>query len=183
VVVRLPLDAVKKSSLNPDTLIQFQRSIMADQTAQNMTTDTSVAARIWREEVALDDLNALARNTMLEQLGIVITRIGDDFLEGTMPVDRRTHQPMGILHGGASVALAETLGSIAGSLCVPEGETCVGIEVNANHVRSLREGMLTGRAAPIHIGRSTQVWEIRMQDERERLVCISRLTLAVIKRR
>ncbi|UNK51147.1 hotdog fold thioesterase [Lysobacter sp. S4-A87] len=118
----------------------------------------------------------------MEPLGIVFTEIGHDFVRGTMPVDERTRQPYGLLHGGASVLLAETLGSSAGNLCVGSDEVCVGIEINANHLRAAREGVVTGTARPIHIGARTQVWDIRIEDERGRLVCISRLTLAVVPR-
>ena len=134
----------------------------------------------FRPGATLESLNAMSAGTSMETLGIVFTEIGDDFLRATMPVDARTKQPYGLLHGGASVLLAETIGSSAGMLCVGEGEGCVGIEINANHVRGVREGLVTGTARPLHVGRQTQVWEIRIEDERARLVCISRLTLAVI---
>ena len=116
-------------------------------------------------------------------LGIVFTEIGPDFVRATMPVDARTRQPYGLLHGGASVLLAETLGSTAGNLCVEPGELCVGIEINANHLNAVREGQVTGTARPLHVGRRTQVWEIRIEDDPGRLVCVSRLTLAVIAKR
>ena len=119
----------------------------------------------------------------MQPLGIRFTEIGPDFVRGTMPVDARTHQPYGLLHGGASVALAETLGSTAAGLCVAEGEGVVGIEINANHLRGVREGIVIGTARPLHVGRSTQVWEIRIEDEAGQLVCVSRLTLAVIRKR
>ena len=138
------------------------------------------AAGIFREGSSVDALNAMSRGTAMEPLGIVFTEIGPDFLRATMPVDARTKQPYGLLHGGASVLLAETLGSSAGMLCVREGEGCVGIEINANHLRGVREGLVTGTARPLHVGRQTQVWEIRIEDQRQRLVCVSRLTLAVI---
>jgi 1,4-dihydroxy-2-naphthoyl-CoA hydrolase len=138
------------------------------------------AAGIFREGSSVDALNAMSRGTAMEPLGIVFTEIGPDFLRATMPVDARTRQPYGLLHGGASVLLAETLGSSAGMLCVGEGEGCVGIEINANHVRGVRDGTVTGTARPMHVGRQTQVWEIRIEDQRQRLVCVSRLTLAVI---
>ena len=137
----------------------------------------------FRPDVDLDRLNALSRGTAMEPLGIVFTEIGHDFVRGTMPVDARTRQPYGLLHGGASVLLAETLGSSAGGLCVPVGKGVVGIEINANHVRGVREGVVTGTARPLHLGGSTQVWEIRIEDEAGRLVCVSRLTLAVVGRR
>lgn len=137
---------------------------------------------MFRKDVTLDELNALSQGTLMEPLGIVITEIGEDYLRGTMPVDARTHQPYGLLHGGASVALAETLGSSAGGLCVGTDQGVVGIEINANHLRGVSNGTVTGTARAVHVGRSTQVWEIRIEDDRERLVCISRLTLAVIDR-
>ena len=134
----------------------------------------------FRRPIGLDALNALSRDTAMEPLGIVFTEIGPDYLRGTMPVDARTRQPYGLLHGGASVLLAETLGSTAGGLCVDEGQGVVGIEINANHLIGVLEGLVTGTARPLHVGRSTQVWEIRIEDARGRLACISRLTLAVI---
>jgi 1,4-dihydroxy-2-naphthoyl-CoA hydrolase len=136
--------------------------------------------QLFREGSSLDAMNAMSRGTAMEPLGIVFTEIGPDYLRATMPVDARTRQPYGLLHGGASVLLAETLGSMAGMLCVREGEGCVGIEINANHLRGVREGVVTGTARPVHVGRQTQVWDIRIEDERQRLVCVSRLTLAVI---
>ena len=137
---------------------------------------------MYRRDVTLDELNAMSRGTAIETLGIAFTELGRDYLRGTMPVDARTHQPYGLLHGGASVLLAETLGSTAGGLCVPPGQGVVGIEINANHLRGVREGLVTGTARPLHVGRSTQVWEIRIEDPAGRLVCVSRLTLAVVAR-
>ncbi len=137
----------------------------------------------FRRQVTLDQLNALSRNTLMEPLGIVFTELGADYLRATMPVDARTHQPYGLLHGGASAALAETLGSTAAGLCVGEDEGVVGIEINANHLRGAREGVVTGTARPLHVGRSTQVWEMKIENAAGDLVCISRLTLAVIRRR
>ena len=135
----------------------------------------------FRTPVDLDALNAQARNSLVGHLGIVMTEVGDDWLRGTMPVDARTHQPFGILHGGASVALAETLGSMAGNLSVDTTkEMVVGLEINANHVRAVRDGVVTGTARALHIGRTTQVWEIRIENEQGKLVCISRITLAVV---
>ncbi len=138
---------------------------------------------MFRPDITLDTLNQWSRGTLMEPLGIVFTEIGPDYLRGTMPVDARTHQPYGLLHGGASVALAETLGSTAGGMCVDEGQGVVGIEINANHLRGVRTGTVTGTARALHVGRSTQVWEIRIEDEAGQLVCVSRLTLAVIRRR
>lgn len=119
---------------------------------------------------------------MAEYLGIEILEVGEDFIKGRMPVDHRTVQPFGLLHGGASVTLAETLGSIGGGLCIdfPE-KTVVGIDINANHIKSARSGFVTGVAKPIHVGGKTQVWEIKIENEKNQLVCISRLTLAVIE--
>ena len=134
----------------------------------------------FQRPTSLDALNAMSRGTAMAPLGIVFTELGSDFLRATMPVDARTRQPYGLLHGGASVLLAETLGSTAGMLSVPEGKGVVGIEINANHLRGVREGVVTGTARALHAGRSTQVWDIRIEDERGRLVCVSRLTVAVI---
>ncbi|MFL6585436.1 MAG: hotdog fold thioesterase [Luteimonas sp.] len=135
---------------------------------------------MFRSDTSLDQLNAMSVNTAIAALGIVFTEIGPDFLRATMPVDSRTHQPFGLLHGGASALLAETLGSSAGGLSAPEGCGVVGIEINANHLRGVRAGIVTGTARPLHVGRSTQVWEIRVGDAAGKLVCISRLTLAVV---
>ena len=124
-----------------------------------------------------------SRPTLADALGIEITAVAADCVEGRMPVDGRTHQPMGLLHGGASVALAETLGSLAAATRLPDRtkQACVGLEINANHIKGVREGWVRGRATPVHIGRSTQVWEIRItHEETEALVCISRITMAVI---
>ena len=136
---------------------------------------------IWKQQLSPDDVNAMSSNTMMATLGIRITEIGDDYVRGTLPVDARTHQPYGLLHGGASVALAETLGSFAAMLTLdPSVEAAVGLDINANHVRGVKSGTVTGTARALHLGRSTQVWEIRIEDERGKLVCISRLTMAVI---
>jgi len=135
---------------------------------------------LWKKNTDLVALNALSADTLIAHLGIEYTHIGDDFLTGTMPVDSRTHQPYGLLHGGASVALAETLGSVAANLAVAEDKICVGLEVNANHVRSIKKGTVTGTATALHIGYSTQVWQINICNEREQLICTSRLTAAVI---
>lgn len=136
---------------------------------------------VFRAAVSLDELNALSRGTLIEHLGIVFTGAGEDWLRATMPVEPRTRQPYGLLHGGASVVLAETLGSSAGNLCLDTREQlAVGLEINANHLRAMREGTVTGTARAVHVGRSTQVWDIRIEDERGRAVCVSRLTLAVV---
>lgn len=126
-------------------------------------------------------LNAHSRGTLGERLGIEFTEAGADFLRGRMPVDERTRQPFGLLHGGASVALAETLGSAAGNLCIEdERSVAVGLEISANHLRPATSGWVTGTARPVHLGRTTQVWDIRIEDEAGRMICISRLTLAVV---
>ena len=139
---------------------------------------------IWKQDTDLARLNAWSANTMMETLGMRLTAVGDDWLQGTMPVDHRTHQPYGLLHGGASVVLAETLGSTAAMLTLdPSQEAAVGLDINANHIRSVREGIVTGTARKVHIGRSTQVWEIRSESEKGELVCISRITMAVIPAR
>jgi 1,4-dihydroxy-2-naphthoyl-CoA hydrolase len=138
---------------------------------------------IWKQTADLETINALNANSMVEHLGMRIIEVGDDYLRGTLPVDARTKQPFGLLHGGASVALAESLGSLAGTMCLDATkEMAVGLDINANHVRAITEGVVTGTARPLHLGRSTQVWEIRIEDERGKLVCISRLTLAVVPR-
>jgi 1,4-dihydroxy-2-naphthoyl-CoA hydrolase len=137
--------------------------------------------RIWKQDIDLASLNSWSTNTLMEAIGIQITAMGDDWLQGTMPVDRRTHQPYGLLHGGASVALAETLGSTAAMLTLDSAkERAVGLDINANHMRGVLSGTVTGTARPLHLGRSTQVWEIRIEDENGKLVCISRLTMAVV---
>ena len=138
--------------------------------------------RIWKSELSLDQANGW-HNTMIERIGIKITEIGDDYVRGTMPVDARTHQPYGLLHGGASVALAETLGSLGAMMCADaKTHLAVGLDINANHSRGVTDGIVTGTARPIHLGRTTQVWEIRIEDERLRLIGIARLTVAIVPR-
>lgn len=132
----------------------------------------------------LEMLNKMSAKTMVEHLGIEFTAIGDDYIEATMPVDHRTHQPLGLLHGGASVVLAETLGSVAATCCVDiTKQYCVGLDINANHIKSVKTGIVTGITKPIHIGKKTQVWEIKITNEQNELVCISRITMAVIDKR
>jgi len=138
---------------------------------------------IWKQDISLERINGWSANTMMETLGIRITELGDDWLRGTMPVDHRTHQPYGLLHGGASVVLAETLGSTAAMLSLDPSEVAVGLDINANHIRGVRSGTVTGTARMLHIGRTTQVWEIRIETESGELVCISRITMAVIPAR
>jgi 1,4-dihydroxy-2-naphthoyl-CoA hydrolase len=140
---------------------------------------------IWfKKELSLHDFQHWNKNTLGEHLGIAFTEVGDNYLKATMPVDNRTKQPFGLLHGGASVALAETLGSVASALVVDQDKfLCVGLEINANHVRSARSGFVTGITAPVHLGASTHVWEIKIFDEENKLICISRLTVSVLKRK
>ena len=136
---------------------------------------------IWKMPLTLDQLKKRAENTMVEHLGIEFLEIGADYLRAKMPVDHRTKQPAGLLHGGASVVLAETLGSVAARLCLDKDRKgIVGLEINANHIRPVSEGWLTGITNPIHIGRATQIWEVKIYNEEEKLVCISRLTVANI---
>jgi len=138
---------------------------------------------IWVRQPTLDALNAMCRGTMMEHLEICFTEVGEDFVAATMPVDARTHQPFGLLHGGASAALAETLGSAAANFCCdPTTHYAVGLEINANHLRAVRSGIVTGIGRALHLGRRTQVWEMRITDDAGRLVCVSRLTLAVVER-
>ena len=139
---------------------------------------------IWfKKELSLHDFVALGKATMGDHIGIAFTEIGTDFMKATMPVDHRTIQSYGLLHGGASCVLAETIGSVASAKIIdPEKFICVGIEINANHIRSVREGLVTGIVKPLHIGNSTHVWDIKIYDEREKLVCVSRLTVAILKK-
>jgi 1,4-dihydroxy-2-naphthoyl-CoA hydrolase len=138
---------------------------------------------IWRTLYSVEQLNSGRSGTLIENLGIQFTEVGADFIRATMPVDGRTRQPFGLLHGGASVALAESLGSMGANMCLDVKEyQCVGQEINANHVRSARSGLVTGTARPVHVGGRTQVWTIEIVDDAGKLVCISRLTMAVIRR-
>jgi 1,4-dihydroxy-2-naphthoyl-CoA hydrolase len=139
---------------------------------------------LWKQSTDLDTMNRWNEGTAAQSLGIRYTEVGPDYLRGTMPVDERTRQPFGLLHGGASVLLAETLGSLAAVLCLdPEREIAVGLDINANHLRAVQAGEVTGTAKPLHIGRTTQVWEIRIVNEKDDLCCIARLTMAVVPRR
>ena len=142
----------------------------------------SDSKRVWFGAPTLDQVNARGKNTMVEHLDIRVEELGGDFLKASMPVDPRTHQPMGILHGGASVALAESLASLAGNLVLDSTKQYgVGLEINANHIRSVHEGRVTGIAKALHLGKSTQVWDIRITQD-DRLICVSRMTLAVLNR-
>lgn len=140
---------------------------------------------IWfQQDIQLQDLQQLGKDTIAAVIGIEFTAVGPDSLQARMPVDQRTHQPYGLLHGGASCVLAETLGSVASALVIDQSKfMCVGLEINANHIRSVRSGYVTGTARPVHIGATTHVWDIRIVDEREKLVCISRLTVAILARK
>ena len=135
---------------------------------------------IWLKPAQLADINARNAQTAVEHLGIEITELGDDYLVGRVPVDHRTKQPFGLLHGGVSVVLAETLGSIAAYHAAPEGHLAVGLDINANHLRSARSGWVTGKATPVHIGKTTQVWQIEMVDEDAKKTCVSRITMAIL---
>lgn len=138
--------------------------------------------KIWKSDVTVERLNSRGKGTMVEHLDIKFTEIGPDYLCASMPVDHRTNQPIGLLHGGASVVLAETLGSVAGVLCVDvRKQYVVGLEVNANHLRAVRNGRVIGTARPLHLGRKTQVWQIGIVDEQDRKVTASRLTVAVLE--
>ena len=140
---------------------------------------------IWfQQQIQLADFKDFGKNTLGDLLGMEFTEIGANCIKATMPVDHRTKQPYGLLHGGASVALAETLGSVGSSLVIdPAKFHCVGLEINANHVRGVSEGFVTGIATPVHIGGSTHIWDIKIYDQQDRLVCISRLTVAILQKR
>jgi 1,4-dihydroxy-2-naphthoyl-CoA hydrolase len=139
---------------------------------------------IWHVATSPEFLTERGSKSLPGHLGIRITEIGPDYLRATMPVSAHTHQPFGVLHGGASVALAETAGSLAAMLCVdPQQYMCLGQEINANHLRAVSEGTVTATARPFHIGTRSQVWSIEIRDESDRLVCVSRLTMAVVERR
>jgi 1,4-dihydroxy-2-naphthoyl-CoA hydrolase len=140
---------------------------------------------IWlSKDLSLAALESYMPSTMAAHLGMEWTEIGTDYLKLRMPVDHRTHQPYGILHGGASCALAETVGSVASHLMIDnEKFICVGLEINANHVRSAKDGFITATASPLHIGKSTHVWDIKLHDDAGKLVCISRLTVAVLEKK
>lgn len=136
---------------------------------------------VWKTQTTIEQLHERSKDTLMEHLGIEYLEIGDDYLKARMPVDRRTRQTAGILHGGASAALAETLGSIAAGLCVDrERQRIVGLEINANHIRPVKEGWVTGITKPIHIGNTTQIWEIDLYNDQGKLTCVSRLTVANI---
>ena len=135
---------------------------------------------IWQKNFTLENLNQLCSNSAVSHLGIEISAFGEDWIEATMPVDHRTMQPFGVLHGGISVALAETIGSLAGSLCLEEGKTAVGLDINAHHLRSVKQGIVTAKATPISLNRNIHVWQIDIRDEQDKLCCVSRLTLSIL---
>jgi 1,4-dihydroxy-2-naphthoyl-CoA hydrolase len=135
---------------------------------------------IWKKEIDLKSAQDRCANTMVDHLGIEFIAFGDDFLAARMPIDQRTKQPLGIMHGGASAALAETVGSTAANFCVPENQYCVGLDININHIRALSSGYAIATSKPYHLGRSTQVWGIEIVDDEKRIVSISRLTMAVM---
>jgi 1,4-dihydroxy-2-naphthoyl-CoA hydrolase len=144
-----------------------------------------VTLPIWfNKESKLSDLDAFRPHTMSSHLGMEWIEIGPDFLKMKMPVDDRTIQPYGLLHGGASCALAETVGSVGSHLIIdPSKHLCVGLEINANHLRSVSEGFVIATAAPLHIGRTTHVWDIKIHDEKNRLICVCRLTVAILEKK
>jgi 1,4-dihydroxy-2-naphthoyl-CoA hydrolase len=139
---------------------------------------------IWfKKDLSIEDLKPFAPKTMAEHLAIEWVEVGEDFISGRMPVDHRTIQPYGLLHGGASCVLAETLGSIASAMVIDHSNYyCVGIEINANHIRGVKSGFVTGKASPLHLGNTTHVWDIKLHDDRGKLTCVSRLTVAILKR-
>jgi len=139
---------------------------------------------IFNPGVTPESLNKFSENTLISHIGIEFTQVGDNFIEAKMPVDQRTQQPLGLLHGGASVTLAETLGSVAAFCCIDNStKYCVGLDINANHIKSARSGYVYGMVSPAHIGKKTHVWEIRIVNEEKELICISRITMAIIDKR
>lgn len=135
---------------------------------------------IWKKPITLEECKRTSENTATSHLGIEFTEVGDDYLVGRVPVDERTRQPFGLLHGGVSVVLAETLGSIGAFYASPEGHRGVGLDINANHLRAATSGWVTGTARPVHIGRTTQVWAIEMVNDAGELTCVSRITMAML---
>ncbi|MFT6310668.1 MAG: 1,4-dihydroxy-2-naphthoyl-CoA hydrolase [Porticoccus sp.] len=136
---------------------------------------------IWNMCPTVEQANEASKGTLMEHTGMVFTEIGDDYVKATMPVDHRTIQPMGLLNGGASVALAESVGSFAAQMAAAEGDYCVGLDINANHLRGVRSGLVTATASPIHVGRTTQVWGIEIVDDSGKKACVCRLTMSVVK--
>jgi uncharacterized protein (TIGR00369 family) len=136
--------------------------------------------RIWKKPVSVEELHAIHKDTAPEHLGMEFLEVGDDFIRGRIPVDKRTKQPYGPLHGGVSVVLAETLGSCGAAYACPEGHRAVGLDINANHLKGATAGWVTGIARPVHVGRTTQVWQIDMTNDAGELTCVSRITMAVL---
>ena len=136
--------------------------------------------RIWKQAISVDILTAIHKDTAFERLGMEMLEVGDDFIRGRVPVDLRTRQPYGLLHGGVSVVLAETLGSCGAAYSAPEGHRCVGLDINANHLKGATSGWVTGITRPVHIGRTTQVWQIELNNDAGELTCVSRITMAVL---
>lgn len=137
---------------------------------------------IWKRDINTEIVTKRNQKTMSDFLGITFIEVADDYIVAKMPVDDRTKQPVGIMHGGASCVLAETVGSVAANFCVDDAHYCVGLDINTNHIRSIREGFVLGKATPYHLGRSTQVWSIEIKDEQDRLISVNRLTMAVLKK-
>lgn len=135
---------------------------------------------IWTRPISVEELTSIHRDTAPAHLGLEFLEVGDDFITGRVPVDARTKQPYGLLHGGVSVVLAETLGSCGAIYCAPPGHRVVGLDINANHIRGATSGWVTGRTTPVHVGRSTQVWHIELRNDAGELTCVSRLTMAVL---
>ena len=135
---------------------------------------------IWQKNFTLENLNQLCSNSAVSHLGIEISAFGEDWIEATMPVDHRTTQPFGLLHGGISVALAETIGSLAGYIAIEENKIAVGLDINAHHLRSVKQGIVTAKATPISLNRNIHVWQIDIRDEQDKLCCVSRLTLSIL---
>ena len=137
-------------------------------------------ARIWQQPVSVETLTKIHENTAVAHLGMQFLEVGDDFIRGRVPVDTRTRQPYGILHGGVSVVLAETLGSCGAAYAAPPGQRAVGLDINANHLKSADTGWVTGTTRPLHIGRSTQVWQIELANDQGKLTCVARITMAIL---
>ncbi|MEQ9286546.1 MAG: hotdog fold thioesterase [Cyclobacteriaceae bacterium] len=139
---------------------------------------------MFNKDFTVEGMNEFSKNSMVGHIGIEFTEIGDDYIKARMPVDHRTVQPLGLLHGGASVTLAETMGSIGAVMLTDMNtQSCVGLEINANHIRAAKKGFVVGVARPVHVGKKTQVWEIKISNEEDQLVCISRITIAVIDKK
>ena len=134
---------------------------------------------IWKKTFTLNQLNEMSKNCAIEHLGIEVSAVGENWIEAKMPVDHRTTQPFGLLHGGISVALAETIGSLAGFLCIEEDQVALGLDINANHLRPVKQGFVTAKATPIALSQNTHVWQIDIRNEEDKLCCVSRLTLSI----